>query len=138
MTTKVKSSRTSSKSAVKSVKVGANDVAQVLNVAAAVAAPAGSGLSDGSNLSTSAPVGVGSSSASSRRAARMDARTKLENSLRFEGFKLSVGVREFSQKLGVFFSAKEWTGEKADTVRASLDSMFASGAINEEQRENIS
>lgn len=133
MTTKVKSEKTGAK-----VRRSRRVNSDTINVSGInVASPAGSGLSDGSNLSTSAPVGVGSSSASSRRAARMDARTKLENSLRFEGFKLSVGVREFSQKLGVFFSAKEWTGEKADTVRASLDSMFASGAINEEQRESM-
>ena len=48
---------------------------------------------------------------------------------------MSVGVRDFSTKLGGFFAAKEWTGSAAETVRASLDGMFTSGIINEEQKE---
>lgn len=101
---------------------------------AAVAA----GVSSASGSGNSAPVvGVGSSSATSARAKRMDERSKLENAIQFEKFSAVLGVRDLSTKLGGFFSGKEWTGEKADLVRASLDNMFASGAINEEQRESM-
>jgi hypothetical protein len=65
----------------------------------------------------------------------MDLRAKLENSLRFEGFKLSCGVRDLSTKLGGFFAAKEWTGTAADTVRASLSGMLETGVINQDQFE---
>lgn len=125
-------------SRVKSEKVSAKELQSVVN-GVSVSAPGGSGLSDGVTASavSSAPVGAGSSSSSSIRAKRLDARAKLENSLRFEGFKLSCGVRDFSQKLGGFFAAKEWTGTAADTVRASLDGMFSSGLINEDQKDNM-
>ena len=78
-----------------------------------------------------------SSSSSSIRAKRMDERSKLENAIKFESFSAVLGVRDLSTKLVGFFSGKEWTGEKAELVRASLDNMFASGAINEEQRESM-
>lgn len=115
-------------------KVSAKELQTVIN-SVSVSAPAGAGVGSGASGSVnSAPVvGAGSSSASSGRAARMDARTKLENSLKFEGFKLSCGVRDFSQKLGGFFAAKEWTGSAAETVRASLSGMLESGVINQDQ-----
>lgn len=125
MATKIKNetSRKTRGSRVKSEKVSSNELQTVVN---SVSAPAlgGSGLSDGvTGVScSSAPVGVGSSSASSGRAARMDLRAKLENSLRFEGFSLSCGVRDFSAKLGGFFAAPEWS-EKEDTenkIRATF------------------
>ena len=133
MTTKVKSSATSRKS---STKVTAKELQTVVNSVSAPA-PAGSGVGSGASGSVnSAPaVGVGSSSASTARAKRIDFRAKLENSTRFEGFTLSCGVRELSAKLGGFFSAKEWTGTAAETVRASLDNMLSSGVINEDQRD---
>ena len=136
MTTKVKETTRKNRGSRKSEKVSANELQTVTN-SVSVSAPVGSGLSDGVTASAvgSGAVSVGSSSATSARAKRMDLRTKLENSLRFEGFKLSCGVRDFSQKLGGFFSAKEWTGTAAETVRASLDSMFSSGIINEEQKD---
>lgn len=138
MATKVKNeaTRKTRGSRVKSEKVSAKDLQTVIN-GVSVSAPVGLGLSDGvTGVSCSSdPVGVGSSSASSARAKRMDLRTKLENSLRFEGFKLSVGVRDFSTKLGGFFAAPEWSGTAADTVRASLDGMFTSGIINEDQKD---
>lgn len=138
MTTKVKNetTRKSRGSRVKSEKVSAKDLQTVVD-GITVSVPDGSGVGSGASGSVnSAPVvGVGSSSASSIRAKRMDERAKLESSLRFEGFKLSCGVRDFSQKLGGFFAAKEWTGTAADTVRASLDNMLTSGIINEDQRD---
>ena len=138
MTTRVKN-ETSAKvrgSRVKSEKVSAKDLQTVVN-SVVVSSPAGSGVGSGASGSgNSAPVvGVGSSSASSIRAKRMDLRAKLENSLIFEGLKLSCGVRDFSQKLGVFFAAKEWTGTAADTVRTSLSGMLEAGVINQDQFE---
>lgn len=117
-------------------KVTANELQTVVN-SVSVSVPDGSGVGSGASgsLNSSPEIRVGSSSASSRRAARLDMRAKLESSLRFEGFKLSVGVRDFSTKLGGFFAAKEWTGSAAETVQASLDGMFTSGIINEEQKE---
>lgn len=119
-------------------KVSAKELQTVTN-SVSVSVPSGSGLSDGVTASavSSGSVSVGSSSASSCRAKRMDARTKLENSLIFDGFKLSCGVRDLSTKLGGFFSSKDWTGTAADTVRASLDNMLSSGIINEDQRESM-
>lgn len=104
-----------------------------------VSAPVGSGLSDGVSGASvvSAPVGVGSSSATSARAKRMDKRSKLENAIKFEKFSAVLGVRDLSTKLGGFFSGKDWTGEKAELVRASLDGMLSSGAINQEQFESM-
>lgn len=115
-------------------KVSAKELQTVTN-SVSVSAPSGSGLSDGVTASavSSGSVSVGSSSASSGRASRMDARTKLENSLIFEGFKLSCGVRDLSTKLGGFFAAKEWTGTAAYTVRASLSGMLETGVINQDQ-----
>ena len=137
MSTKVKN-ETSAKvrGSRKSEKVSAKDLQSVVN-SVSISAPVGSGLSDGVTASavSSGSVSVGSSSATSGRAKRLDSRAKLENSLHFEGFKLSCGVRDLSTKLGGFFASKEWTGEKADLVRSSLDMMFNTGAINEEQKE---
>jgi len=136
MTTKVKNETTRANgrgSRVKSEKVSAKDLQTVVN-SVSVSSPSGAGLSDGTKVNSSDPVGVGSSSAaSSARAKRLDARAKLESSLRFEGFKLSCGVRDFSTKLGGFFAAKEWTGTAADTVRTSLSGMLESGVINQDQ-----
>ena len=117
MGTKVKSSTTSRKSGVKSVKVSAKELQTVVN-SVSVSAPSGSGLSDGVTASavSSGSVSVGSSSASAGRAKRMDERTKIENSLIFEGFKLSGGVRDLSTKLGGFFAVPEWS-EKEDTEK---------------------
>lgn len=137
MATKVKNESSAKvRGSRKSEKVSANELQMVTN-SVSVSAPVGSGLSDGVTASavSSDSVSVGSSSASSGRASRMDARTKLENSIIFEGFKLSCGVRDLSTKLGGFFAAKEWTGTSAETVRASLDNMLSSGIINEDQRD---
>ena len=119
MTTKVKSSATSRKSGTR--KVSAKELHTVTN-SVSVSAPVGSGLSDGVTASAvgSGSVSVGSSSASSARAKRMDLRTKLENSLRFEGFKLSCGVRDFSQKLGGFFAVPEWSEKKETETKIRL------------------
>ena len=136
MSTQVKNetTRKSRGSRVKSDKISAKELQTVVN-SVAVSTPAGPGVGSGASGSgDSAPVvGVGSSSASSIRAKRMDLRAKLESSLRFEGFKLSCGVRDFSAKLGGFFSAKEWTGAAADTVRGSLSGMLEAGVINQDQ-----
>jgi len=102
----------------KSEKVSAKDLQMVVN-GVSVSAPAGSGVGSAASGSVnSAPVvGVGSSSASSRRAARLDMRAKLESSLRFEGFKLSRGVRELSADIVSNFAAPEWS-EKEKTENA--------------------
>lgn len=132
MTTKVKNEVSAKVRGTR--KVSAKELQSVTN-SVSVSSPVGVGVGSGASGSVnSAPaVGVGSSSASSARAKRMDERAKLENSLRFEGFKLSCGVRELSAKLGGFFSAKEWTGTAADTVRASLAGMLDAGVINQDQ-----
>ena len=141
MSTKVKSEKTDAKVR-GSRRSGSSTINKVdsnnINLSGVnVSAPVGSGVGSGASGSgNSAPVvGVGSSSSSSIRAKRMDERSKLENSLRFEGFSLSFGVRDLSAKIGGFFSGRVWTGTAADTVRASLDNMLSSGIINEDQRD---
>lgn len=46
---------------------------------------------------------------SAKRAARLDFRAKIENSLKFEGFSLSLGVRELSQRITDHFAVPEWS-----------------------------
>jgi len=125
MTTKVKNEKSGAKvrGSHKGAKVSAKEL-QTVTGSVVVSSPDGSGVGSGASGSgDSAPVvGVGSSSASSIRAKRMDERAKLENSMRFEGFKLSCGVRDFSAKLGGFFAVPEWS-EKEDTenkIRATF------------------
>lgn len=127
---KVRGSRRSGSSTINKVESSNINLSGV-----SVTAPAGAGLSDGvsSAAVSSAAVGVGSSSASSGRAAHLDQRTKLENSLIFEKFTNNMGVRDLSTKLVSFFSAPEWSGTAADTVRASLSGMLESGVINQDQ-----
>ena len=136
MTTKVKNETTRKNRGSRKVsdKVSAKDLQTVVSCVS-VSAPDGSGVGSGASGSgNSAPVvGVGSSSASSGRAARMDARTKLENSVIFEGFSLGDGVRDLSAKVVPFFAAPEWSGTAAETVRASLSGMLESGVINQDQ-----
>lgn len=83
-----------------------------------VVAPTGAGLSDGvtSAAVSSGSVSVGSSSAAVGRASRMDQRTKLENAVIFDNFKLSLGVRDLSTKLVSFFAVPEWA-EKEETEK---------------------
>lgn len=106
-------------------KVTAKDLQTVVN-SVSVSVPDGSGVGSGASGSVnSAPVvSVGSSSASSLRAKRMDARAKLENSLRFEGFKLSRGVRELSADIVSNFAVPEWSEyqKTEETLRATFPS----------------
>ena len=121
MSTKVKNetTRANGRGSRKNQKVSAKELAQVTN-SVTVSAPDGSGLSDGSVVSTSS-VGVGSSSASSARAARMDARTKLENSVIMESIN-DNSVRDLTAKIVSFFSAPEWSEYQStlDTLRATF------------------
>lgn len=108
-----------------SEKVTANELQTVVN-SVSVSAPAGSGVGSAASgsLNSSPEIKVGSSSASSRRAARLDLRAKLESSIRFEGFKLSRGVRELSADIVSNFAAPVWSEyEKTEnTLRATFPS----------------
>lgn len=121
MTTKVKSEKTGenvrrSRRSSSTINKVESDKINLSGVS--VSAPVGSGLSDGvTGVScSSAPVGVGSSSATSARAKRMDERSKLENAIKFESFSAVLGVRDLSTKLGSFFAVPEWS-EKEDTEK---------------------
>lgn len=107
----------------KSEKVTANDLQKVIN-GVSVPAPSGSGVGSAASgsLNSSPEISVGSSSASSRRAARLDMRAKLENSLRFEGFKLSRGVRELSADIVSNFAVPEWA--EYETTEKTLRATF--------------
>ena len=137
MSTKVKNETTRKNRGSRKVsdKVSAKDLQTVVN-GVSVSAPVGSGLSDGVTASAvgSGAVAVGSSSASSGRAARMDARTKLENSVIFEGFSLGDGVRDLSAKVVPFFAVPEWSGRSEYIAAQKM--LLDKGIINQEQFEN--
>jgi len=122
MSTKVKNetTRANGRGSRKNSKVNEKELTTVINNVS-VSAPDGSGLSDGSTVCTSSPVGVGSSSASVGRAARMDARTKLENSVIMESINEN-SVRDLAAKIVSFFSAPEWSEYQTtlDTLRATF------------------
>ena len=122
MSTKVKNetTRANGRGSRKNSKVNEKELTTVIN-SISVSAPDGSGLSDGSTVCTSSPVGVGSSSGSVGRAARMDARAKLENSVIMESINES-SVRDLTAKIVSFFSAPEWSEYQTtlDTLRATF------------------
>ena len=124
MTTKKQSSATTSH---KSGNTRVNSA--TINVASVnVPAPTGNGLSDGTKVTGSEPVAVGSSSASAKRAARMDYNTKLYNAIKFEQIGV-MGARELAAKVTARFRCAEWIGPKADSVRAMLDSALDERSI---------
>lgn len=132
MTTKKQSSATTSH---KSGNTRVNSA--TINVASVnVPAPTGNGLSDGTKVTGSEPVAVGSSSASAKRAARMDYNTKLYNAIKFEQIGV-MGARELAAKVTAHFKGAEWIGPKADSVRAMLDSALDDKTINKDQYDSM-
>lgn len=124
-TTNKKGSTRKNTGARREKKVSAKELQTVVN-SVSVSAPAGSGVGSAASgsLNSSPEIKVGSSSASSRRAARLDLRAKLENSIKFEGFALSRGVRELSADIVSNFAAPVWS--EYETTEKTLRATFPS------------
>lgn len=117
-----------------SEKVTAKDLQTVVN-SVSVSAPAGAGVGSGASGSVdTAPQIKSGGSSVSRRAARLDLRAKLENSIKFEGFSLSRGVRELSADVVSNFAVPEWAG-RSEYI-AAQKTLLDKGIINQDQFDN--